>query len=553
MMTYTWGTEATLVDLLRKRATETPERLGYSFIREDGTHDDVTYGELDRKARAFAVHLKQRHQEGERALLLYPPGLEYVIAYFGCLYAGILAVPAYPPRANVNLTRLESIVEDAAATAALTTSSIHKNAALRFAESPRLSGLNWVAIDDVEESLADQWTMPSITPETIAFLQYTSGSTSAPKGVMVSHGNLLHNEWLFQQKYDTNSDDVWCHWLPPFHDMGLIAGILHPLYSCAPAYMMSPVDFITRPLFWLEAISKYKATFSGAPNFALELCLKKVTPEQRDKLDLSHMRCIFCGAEPNRPETFAAFNEYFAPAGFKENVLSTAYGLAEATLVACMGEWKKPVKNTTFHGESLKRDRAMKLEWEGKSDRTLMSHGNVNEQFQRIAIVNPNTLQECREGEVGEIWIKGPSVAQGYWQRPEQTQEDFGAHLADTEEGPFLRTGDLGVVFEEELYVTGRMKDVIIIRGRNYYPTDIETSAQKSHTAVSNSNGAAFAVDIDGEERLVVVQEMERTLRKTPGMEVARAIRAAVSEEHQLQVHAVVLIKPASISKTSSG
>ncbi|MGZ6503323.1 MAG: AMP-binding protein, partial [Tumebacillaceae bacterium] len=434
-----------------------------------------------------------------------------------------------------------------------TTDSILTSVQLRFADTPQLRDLNWLVASEESEQIGDEWTRPEIGNESLAFLQYTSGSTSLPKGVMLSHGNLLHNLELIQDCFGTSAESNCVIWLPPYHDMGLIGGILQPLFTGYPVTLMAPVDFIQRPLRWLETISRLGATVSGGPNFAYELCLQKITPEQRDTLDLSKWEIAFSGAEPVRAETLERFAEFFAPCGFRKEAFYPCYGLAEGTLLVSGGAKAEAPIVCTFDGEALSENRVAQVVEAQESDRQLVSSGRLSTSRQKIVIANPTTGARCADDEVGEIWVSGPSVAQGYWNREEQTKEVFQARLADTGEGPFLRTGDLGFVQHGELYVTGRLKDLIIIRGRNYYPQDIEFAVQESHPAVKNSNGAAFAIEIDGEERLVIVQEIERAYRKANLAEVVTAVRQAVSEEHQLQVHAVVLIKPVSIPKTSSG
>ncbi|WP_198299647.1 non-ribosomal peptide synthetase [Tumebacillus avium] len=543
----------TLVDLLRWRAVEQPEQLAYTFLLEDGEQAAYTYQEIDRKARALGAALQGMGAAGERALLLYQPGMEYLVAFFGCLYGGVQAVPAYPPRQNGNLDRLQAVVSDASARFALTTSGILPGIAKRFADTPGLSELKWVETDTLPADLSSNWVEPVIGKDSLAFLQYTSGSTSAPKGVMLSHGNLLHNLALIHERFGITKETEGVVWLPPYHDMGLIGGILQPLYGGYHMSLMAPVSFITKPLRWLEAISRTGATLGGGPNFAYELCVQKITPEQRDTLDLSKWENAFTGAEPVRHETLQKFAEYFAPAGFRKEAFYPCYGLAEGTLFVSGGVKQELPVVRDFDGESLEQNKVVLLETADDTTRTLVSSGRVALCEQNIAIVNTETMERAAEHEVGEIWVSGPSVAQGYWNRPQQTEETFGAYLEVEEAGPFLRTGDLGFLHDGELYVTGRLKDLIIIRGRNHYPQDIEFTVGECHPAVAAGVGAAVAVEIEGEERLVIVQEIERAHRKSNLEEVTTSIRQAVAKHHELQVYAVVLIKPASIPKTSSG
>jgi acyl-CoA synthetase (AMP-forming)/AMP-acid ligase II len=542
----------TLVDLLRWRAADHPDRLVYTFLTDgESTEVPITYAQLDQHARAIAAALQSLAAPGERALLLYQPGLDYIAAFFGCLYAGIVAVPAYPPRLNRSITRVQAIVADAQATVALTTSVMLPKIAATFEQTPDLQRLHWLATDTLAEGCEDTWREAELTGETLAFLQYTSGSTGTPKGVMVRQSNLMSNLHLIMQCYEISPLDRGMFWLPPYHDMGLIGGILEPLYRGDWAALMSPTAFLQRPFRWLQAISRYRATISGGPNFAYDLCVRKITPEQRATLDLSSWGLAFCGAEPIRPETMERFAATFAPCGFRREALYPCYGLAEATLIVSGGRKADPPVSYTVQRAALEQNEARPADADDASAQTLVSCGWAWP-GQRIVIVDDETRCACPPDAVGEIWVAGPGVAQGYWNRPEEIAQTFQAYLADTGEGPFLRTGDLGFIHDGELYVTGRQKDVIIIHGTNHYPQDIELTVEKSHPALRPSAGAAFAVEIAGAERLVVVQEVEG--HHKPDVEaVAAAIREAVFAQHELQVYAVVLIKQGSIPKTSSG
>jgi acyl-CoA synthetase (AMP-forming)/AMP-acid ligase II len=531
------------------RALHQPHECAYTFLVDGETEEvSLTYGELDRQARAIAARLQSVGADGARVLLLYPPGLEYIAAFFGCLYAGMVAVPSYPPRLSRPAPRLQAIVADAEATVALTTTRILSNVERRFAHTPELEALRWLATDDP----AEDWRDPEVESDTLAFLQYTSGSTAAPKGVMVSHGNLLHNSALIHQCFEHTPHSRGMVWLPPYHDMGLIGGILQPLYGGFPVVLMSPVAFLQAPLRWLQAISRHRATASGGPNFAYDLCVQRITPEQRETLDLSTWEVAFNGAEPVRHETMERFTAAFEPCGFRREAFYPCYGLAEATLIVSGGLKADPPVAYAVRGSALGGNRVVAAIEEGEGGRMLVGCGQTLP-GQKIVIADPETLTRRPPDRVGEIWVSGPSVAQGYWNKSEETGHTFRAHLADTGEGPFLRTGDLGFLKDGELFVTGRIKDLIIIRGRNHYPQDIELAVEQSHPALQPGSGAAFSVDLDGEERLVVVQELKRVHRNADADEVTQAIRQAVAEEHELQVYAVTLIRPMSLPKTSSG
>ncbi len=544
----------TLVDILHSRALYQPDKKAFTFLLNGETEETtLTYLELDLQARAIATSLQNLGASGERALLIYPPGLEFIAAFFGCLYAGVVAVPAYPPRRNQSLSRLQSIVADAGATIALTTKTTLSNVERQFTQSPTLQALHWLATDNIASDLAQAWLQPAISSDTLAFLQYTSGSTGTPKGVMVSHGNLLYNEQMLQRAFEHTEKTIYVSWLPLFHDMGLIGNMLQSLYLGRPCILMSPVAFLQRPLRWLQAISRYKATTSGAPNFAYELCVSKITNEQRETLDLSSWDIAFNGAEPVRAETLERFATAFEPYGFRREAFYPCYGMAETTLIVSGGLKAALPVLKTVQGNALEQNHVVSASGENDAVRTLVGCGQTLLE-QQIVIAHLNTLTRCQPNEVGEIWVSGNNVAQGYWNRPEETQTTFRAYLADTGEGPFLRTGDLGFVQDGELFVTGRLKDLIIIRGRNHYPQDIELTVEQSHPVVQQGCTATFSVEFNGQERLVVACEVERTSRRNLDVdEVVGAIRKAVSEQHDLEVYGVLLLKTGTIPKTSSG
>ncbi|MEW6083605.1 MAG: amino acid adenylation domain-containing protein [Chloroflexota bacterium] len=546
-------TPGTLLDLLRLRASLQPDDLAYRYLQENEADIvTTTYAELDRRARGIGAWLETHGARGERVLLLYPAGLDYIAAFFGCLYAGAVAVPAYPPRLNRPVPRIQAIVADSQAKFALTTSTILQNIEQRFEQSPDLQELSWLDTDHVPAGAEADWRDPNIDADTLAFLQYTSGSTSQPKGVMLTHGNLMHNLKAIRHGFQLDGTDSGCFWLPSYHDMGLIGGILEPMYIGGISTLMSPVSFLQKPFRWLDAISKYKATTSGAPNFAYDLCVDKITPEQLETLDLRAWKLAFCGAEPIRPETLERFARTFERVGFRKSSFYPCFGMAESTLIVSGGEGPAEPRTLTIDRKSLERDLVVEASPDDSNSLTLVNCGKSIVD-QKIVIVNPSTLNRCAENEVGEIWVAGPSVAQGYWRLEEETRNTFGAHLADTGEGPFMRTGDLGFLQNGELFVTGRLKDLIIIHGSNHYPQDIELTVESSHPALQPSAGAAFSVTEDGKEQLVIVQEVTRAGRQADVNEVASAIRQAVAEKHDLQVFAVALVKPMSIPKTSSG
>ncbi|MEM7581357.1 MAG: fatty acyl-AMP ligase, partial [Cyanobacteria bacterium P01_A01_bin.80] len=543
---------STVVELLRLRSSKQANRNAFTFLLDGEIEQTtLTYVELDRRARRIAAQLQVQGLTGERALLLYPAGLDFLIAFFGCLYAGVVAVTAYPPRNKRNTPRIKAISNDAQATVALTTTEKLSTVQSLMTEKTDVKSLQWLTTDNLVPGIEDIWEEPSINKDTLAFLQYTSGSTGTPKGVMISHGNLLHNAQTTYQFMGHSPDSKFVTWLPMYHDMGLIGGILQPLYGGFECIIMPPTSFLQRPYRWLQAISKYKGTTSGGPNFAYDLCVQKITPEQKATLDLSSWDVAFNGAEPVRYETLKRFAEAFAECGFRIEAFYPCYGMAETTLMVSGVDKATSPTIKTLQKSALESSRVVESSVEDEDVYHFVSCGGVIP-GQKVVVANPETLKSCQTSEIGEIWSSGLSVGQGYWNREEDTQETFHAYLSDTGEGPFLRTGDLGFLQSGELFITGRAKDLIIIRGRNLYPQDIELTAERSHPSLRVGASAAFTVLDNNEDKLVVVQELE--FRAKPDKtEVTNVIRQAISEEHEVQAYAVVLIKPGSIPKTSSG
>ena len=542
---------ATLVDLLRHRAQHQPDQLAYQFL-EDGKKEAAAYTHqaLDQQARAIAALLQQSEAKGERALLLYPQGVEVMAAFCGCLYAGVIAIPVPPPdagRMKRALPRLREIVKDAAASYVLSTQRIIELFQESDVEFPEFDTMTWIDTEQVDLSLADQWQDPQVDKDVLAYLQYTSGSTSVPKGVMLSHYNLMHHSAYLQRACGYTPDGATVTWMPYFHDYGLVEGLIQPLYTGVPCYIMSPLAFVKRPQRWLEAISKYGATHSQAPNFAYDQCVRRVKPAKREGLDLSRWKAAGNAAEPINPRVMREFAEAYAPHGFQWTTFAPAYGLAEATLLVS----SKPVGTEPVilpvNADALEQGKVA-LAAAGEACRDTVSCGQLVCETE-VVIANPDTYVRCQPDEVGEI-----GVAAGYWKRPEVSRETFGARLAGESGGPYLRTGDLGFLRKGELYITGRIKDLIIIRGTNHYPQDIEWTVQHLSDVLRPDYGAAFSIIDDGEEKLVVVQEVERQHQLTlNGEEILADIRQAISEVHELQVSAIALVKSGNVLKTSSG
>ncbi len=541
------------VDLLQDRSINKPDKNAFTFLADGETvADRISYRELERKVRAIATLLQEYNARGERALLLYPPGLEFIAAFMGCFYAGVIATPVYPPRANRSIERLQAIVSDAEAKFALTTTALLDRVEGRFTSVDNRE-IQYLATDNIEIDLASSWQEFSPDRNKIAFLQYTSGSTGKPKGVMVTHANLIQNARSITECFQHPEDKSCLSWLPPYHDMGLIGGILSSFYFGCQVVLVPPVAFLQKPYNWLKAICERQIRTSGGPNFAYDLCIERITPQQKATLDLSSWELAYSGAEPIRAETIERFSEYFRETGFRKEAFLPCYGMAESTLIITGKRKPEPPVWQKFKSSALAENQAVIAEANDEDATSLVGCGR-SVTGQKIAIVNPDTLISLGDNQIGEIWVNSDSVAKGYWRQEEKTDATFNAYLADTNEGPFLRTGDLGFLSDGELFVTGRLKDLIIIRGRNYYPQDLELTTEKAHPALKASSAAAFAVVVDGEEKLAIAVEVKRTyLRKLNADEVINAVTKKIVQEWELRPHAIVLIKTGSIPKTTSG
>ena len=539
------------VELLRRRAEGQAERPAFSFVAGDGEiRDSVTYGAMDRRARALGAWLQERGLAGERILLLYPPGLDFVTAFFGCLYGGALAVPAYPPRLRRRDGRIEAIFADATPRAIFTVSGLYPRLATWLREQGLDGDLELLATDGVDAARADLWRDPGSRRETLAFLQYTSGSTSSPKGVMVSHGNLLANGGYIRFVEENSGECVGASWLPSFHDMGLIEGVLQPIYSGYPSYLMAPVSFLQNPILWLQTISRFGVTNSGGPNFAYELCLRRIGEEERRSLDLSTWRVAYNGAEPVRAVTMERFARAFEGSGFRWRSFYPVYGLAEATLLVSSGRNAATPLLLPVDGEALEGHWVEVAGPRVEEVRQLVGCGPVGGGFE-VAVVDPESGKPSAADRVGEIWLSGPSVAQGYWNLPQETAQAFRARLPDSPERDFLRTGDLGFLRDGEIFITGRLKDLIIIRGRNVYPQDLELTAEGAHPAVRPGCCAAFAVREEGTEAVALACEIQP--KGVDPRAVAESLRQAVAAAHEVSPVGILLLEPGGLPKTSSG
>jgi malonyl CoA-acyl carrier protein transacylase len=540
-----------LVDRLRYWSEQQGAEVAFYFTSDGDDEVKITYAQLDMRARAIAARLMDLGMAGERALLLYPPGLDFITAFFGCLFAGMVVVPAYPPRRNRNMGRIQAISDDAGAKIVLSVREVTDRSQGLLDEAPHLKESTWLATDDISDELAASWKEQSPQEKDLAVLQYTSGSTGMPKGVMLTHGNLMHNCALITYGFETTRDGSGVTWLPTYHDMGLVGGVLQPLFIGRFNVFMPPMAFLQKPVRWLKAISKYRVTIAGGPNFAYALCNEKITPEQCEGLDLSQWRVAFNGAEPIRADTLEEFARKFAPFGFRAEAHYPCYGLAETTLIVTGSVKKELPVIRSFDSEQLEKHVVTEVADDHARARRLVSCGRLFPNTD-VLIVDSESHQTLPASSVGEIWVAGPCVGVGYWKNPEETERVFHARLVEGDRD-FLRTGDLGFLHNDRLFVTGRCKDLIIIRGRNLYPQDIEKTVTGSHNCLQESAGAAFSVEVDNDERLIVAQEIKRQYRRIKHDAVFDAIRQAVLQEYDVPVHTVLLLKAGSLPKTSSG
>lgn len=540
------------VDVIRYWAKHRPQQEVLRFYPQgEGDFHALNFAELDTRCRAIASQLQI--YRGQRAILLFNSSLDFLEALFACFYAGVIAVPAYPPRKNHHAHRLTALLEDCQAQVILSASNISSQAKKLFAQSEqdKLLQLTWLEADLISSENHKSYQEFTPSTEQLAFLQYTSGSTGKPKGVMISHANLMCNIRMAQQSFGLSDDARCVSWLPLFHDMGLIGSVMAPIYWGAGSVLMPPAAFLQKPLRWLKLLDQFgKKSPVGctAPNFSYQLCVDTVSDEEAAQLDLSHWVFALTGAEPIRAETIRAFIKKFALSGFNVDAIVPAYGMAECTVLSTCRQ-NKAITYRTVSTQQLAQN-SIEIVSNGKLE--LVSSGSSCHP-QELLIVCPDTLAILAEEQVGEIWLKGDHIAQGYWNQRELSQETFQAYTK-CGQGPFLRTGDLGALHDGELFVTGRIKDLLIIRGKNHYPQDIEHSAMSAYPGLQADATAAFTIDIKGTEELVIVQELTRSaMRNFAADEATQTIRKAIAKEHGIDAHAISFIRFASIAKTSSG
>lgn len=544
---------STMVERLLQHEKHIPGKIVYILL-EDGINetDSITYGEMIGKAKALAATLQKYGKRGDRVLLLFPTGIEFITSFYACFFAGMIAVPTYPPKRNKPNERFRAIVNDSTPSFIISTQSINDDLIkFEMLEGLPLSG-KLLVYEDIPPELSKNYADPGVGADEIALLQYTSGSTGTPRGVMVSHGNIMHNSEFIKQSFGFDENSVGVNWLPNFHDMGLIGCLIQAAYLGASNVIIPPLSFLKSPANWFKAITKYRATTGGGPNFAFDYSLEKVEDEDLAAIDLSGLRTLYCGAEPIRDKTMKGFAEKFARTGFKASQLFPVYGMAESVLIVTGGDYRKEPIYFEADSKSLEENKLLPAR-DGHESRVLTACG-FPWLGMSVAIINAETNTPSAKNEIGEIWANGSSIARGYWNDAKETENTYNAYIAGSADGPWLRTGDLGFIHEGQLYVTGRLKDLIIIRGANYFPNDIEHSLENCHEALRKNASAAFSVDIEGEEKLVVVAEVERAfVRDLPGDEVFEAIRMAIFNTFGIQPYAITLIRTGSILKTSSG
>ncbi|MCG2673396.1 fatty acyl-AMP ligase [Bradyrhizobium sp. GCM10023182] len=545
----------TFRELLEERALHRPHDLAYAFLVGTTPTNQWSYAELNRQAARVGRQLKALDAGGARALLVYPPGGDFLSSFLACLCRNVVAIPVPAPEAwnlRRSIPRLRAIAEDAQARIVLTT---RKTEAL-WAGADNLSWdfkkIPWVTTDNCIDQSSHDLGDELIDPDLPAYLQYTSGSTSAPSGVAVSHRNLMHHLKVLHYTcgYGRGATVTW---MPHFHDYGLVQGLLQPLYSGDPCYFMSPLSFLKRPSNWLAAITNYRATHSQGPNFAYSHCLRRIRDDELSALDLTSWNSAGNAAEPINPQVIDDFAGRFKAAGFRRESFAPAYGLAEATLLVSSTQGCSGPEILELDADALWRGQVTVSSRPAGNTRRLVSCGQLVRET-RVSIVHPETRAKCSENEVGEIWVSSKSVAAGYWNDQPRTTAIFGAHLIDGS-GPWLRTGDLGFLRDGHLFVCGRLKDLIIIRGSNYAPQDIEWAAQRSHPLVEFGEGAAFSLTVDDEERLAIFQELNGK-EFPPGIspiDVAVNIRESIALEFEIRAYAVILAKRGTTPKTSSG
>lgn len=554
VLTSVTGSKSTFIDILSQREQLYQDKTALVELDRDGREcERISYSDLIASAKVTATSILKRPVAGKTCLILSSPGLDFAIALLACFYAGVIAVPVHPPRKKKRNERLSGIIKDAQPACQLQSHEYHKMISEGSSRNHELSDLPGILISRISSTGKEQFHLPQIKPDDIALLQYSSGTTGCPKGSVITHKNIMHNSVVIQKAFNHDPDMVVVTWLPPYHDMGLIGTLLQPIFMGGTNIIINPYDFLRNPVIWLEAISKYNGTTAGCPNFALDLLAERISEEQKETIDLGSLKVFFCGSEPVRKASLDRFRLAFAKCGFREDMYLPCYGLAENTLMATgIHQSEKPVY-IEVDQQALENEQKICRVKNGNKAVTFVGCGypwNGDE----IKVASPGTGDFLAEKQIGEVLIRGKAVSRGYWRSGNSANNRPGNFLEKHDESALLRTGDLGFYHDGQFYITGRIKDLIIIRGKNFFPDDIESTAENSHESLQVHGGAAFSIDNGNEEQLVIMHEIKRTaLKEFNGAEVVDAIRNDIMTEHELAVHAISLIGPARLPKTTSG
>lgn len=542
----------TLLEVLLLRAEHQGDRIAIKILKDgENVSEEITYAQLLKKAQTIGSQLRRFLETDDRALLLFETSIDFIAAFFGCLVARVIAVPAYAPQGTRTLHRLQAILTDANALAVLTTSNISDQLKLESAVVPWTDQIHWIEVDKIDPKLTNNMASVNVGPKDIAFLQYTSGSTGHPKGVVITHENIIANMAMIRKAMDFSADSIMVNWLPMYHDMGLIGCVLQPIYSGCLTVLMPPAAFLTQPIRWIKAITDFKATIVGGPNFAFDLCAKRIKKEFLINLDLSSLKVVFNGAEPVRFDTIEHFSKIFSTIGLTTNSFFPCYGLAEATLFVSGGPMGQPRTILELDRDKLANGLLEQVVKNTATSKAIVSCGKIADGCE-VLITNSSNGEPCLDNEIGEIWISGSNVSSGYWNKPEINQNEF-FYSESSLDYCFFKTGDLGFKYESELFITGRKKDIIIISGKNHYPQDIEQSIERSHLSVRAGCSAAFSYEEDLLEKVAVVAELNKAQLETDFELVRRAFISSVAREHEIPLSMIVLLPPGKIPKTSSG
>ncbi len=543
-----------LTELLDYRASVNKDDEALIVLDQDGIEIEKTnYGDLIRLSKSIAAGLQEKTKPGDTCLILFAPGLDFITALLGCIYAGVIAIPAYPPKKNKKNDRLWSIIEDANPVCIMLSQEIENMFIANPDAFEDMMGIPRMIIDRKFPDHSDQYKYPALADNNTVLLQYTSGTTGDPLGTMISQGGILHNSEVIKKAFGHDKNLTVVTWLPPYHDMGLIGTLFQPIYVGGKNIIIKPFDFLKNPVIWLNAITKYEGTTAGCPNFALDLLVERISPEQKTDIDLSSLKVLFCGSEPIRSSSLKNFTQAFGQCAFTEDMFLPCYGLAENTLMLTGIHHSEKPEYILADKQSLENTNKIVISSNADTALSFVSCGYpwLDDQ---VLIVDPEKCLASGEDTIGEIWTKSGSVCQGYWNKADKNEKTFNARINGSIEGPFMKTGDLGFIHNGQLYIAGRIKDMIIIRGMNHFPRDIENTVEHSHPDLQPNACAAFSSEIDNHERLIIIQEIKRTaIRKLDGHEVIEAIRSAISAEHEIPVFAIELISPGRMCKTTSG